>query len=193
MASDITLAVGDGTRRMTYAELAQARGISLASARRLSRRHRWPRQVGNDGVVRILVPLGHLQAVPQPLRAKSQELLVSDVPQLAQAMPPGTGPGTGGMSDGTTPGPAYAVSPGTQADAGPGHIRAFENAIGALREQLDVANQRVDRLERQLDEERTRSADALTAERIARDEAAGLRTELDTRKQWGLWRRVRGR
>jgi hypothetical protein len=34
MASDITLAVGDGARRMTYAELAQARGISLASARR---------------------------------------------------------------------------------------------------------------------------------------------------------------
>jgi hypothetical protein len=30
--SDITLAVGDGARRMTYAELAQARAISLASA-----------------------------------------------------------------------------------------------------------------------------------------------------------------
>jgi len=30
MASDITLAVGDGARRMTYAELAQARAISLA-------------------------------------------------------------------------------------------------------------------------------------------------------------------
>jgi hypothetical protein len=30
---------------------------------------------------------------------------------------------------------------------------------------------------------------ALTAERIARDEAAGLRAELDARKQWGLWRR----
>jgi hypothetical protein len=34
--------------------------------------------------------------------------------------------------------------------------------------------------------------DALTAERIARDEAAGLRAELDARKQWGLWRRGRG-
>jgi len=48
MASDITLAVGDGARRMTYAELAQARGISLASARRLARRHGWARQAGND-------------------------------------------------------------------------------------------------------------------------------------------------
>jgi hypothetical protein len=55
---DITLAVGDGARRMTYDELAQARGISLGSARQLSRRHRWPRQVGNDGIARVTVPLG---------------------------------------------------------------------------------------------------------------------------------------
>ena len=38
MASDITLAVGDGARRMTYADLAQARSISLASARRSEER-----------------------------------------------------------------------------------------------------------------------------------------------------------
>jgi hypothetical protein len=57
MASDITLAVGDGARRMTYAELAAVRGISALSAERLVRRHKWPRQTGNDGVVRVLVPL----------------------------------------------------------------------------------------------------------------------------------------
>jgi hypothetical protein len=57
MASDISLAVGDGARRMTYAELAAVRGISVVSAERLVRRKHWPRQVGNDGVVRILVPL----------------------------------------------------------------------------------------------------------------------------------------
>jgi hypothetical protein len=39
MASDISLAIADGARRMTHAELAQAGGISLASARRLARRH----------------------------------------------------------------------------------------------------------------------------------------------------------
>jgi len=64
--SDITLKVGDGPRRMTYAELAQARGISLASARRLARRHQWGRQVGNDGVVRVLVPLPALPRAPEP-------------------------------------------------------------------------------------------------------------------------------
>jgi hypothetical protein len=41
MASDISLAVGDGARRMTYAELATVRGISPASAKRLTQRHRW--------------------------------------------------------------------------------------------------------------------------------------------------------
>ena len=51
---------------MTYAELAQARGISLASARRLARRHHWPRQVGNDGVVGVIVPLGQGRIVPVP-------------------------------------------------------------------------------------------------------------------------------
>jgi hypothetical protein len=53
---DFSLAVGDGARRMTYAELAVVRGISALSAERLVRR-RWPRQTGNDGVVRVLVPL----------------------------------------------------------------------------------------------------------------------------------------
>jgi hypothetical protein len=56
--SEISLAVGDGSRRMTYAELADARGISLASARRLARRHYWHREAGNDGIVRVTVPLG---------------------------------------------------------------------------------------------------------------------------------------
>ena len=65
MASDITLAVGDGARRMTYAELATVRGISAASARRLVLRHRWPRQTGNDGVVRVTVPLTALRKIPE--------------------------------------------------------------------------------------------------------------------------------
>jgi hypothetical protein len=65
MALDITLAVGDGARRMTYAELANVRGISLPSARRLVLHHRWPRQTGNDGVVRVTVPLTALWKRPE--------------------------------------------------------------------------------------------------------------------------------
>ena len=43
MASDISLAVGDGARR-----------------------HHWPRQVRNDGVVGVIVPLGQGRTVPVP-------------------------------------------------------------------------------------------------------------------------------
>ena len=41
---------------MTYAELADARGISKASAERLARRKKWPRVLGNDGIARVIVP-----------------------------------------------------------------------------------------------------------------------------------------
>ena len=47
----------DGTRWLSYAELAQARGISKASATRLVFRKGWRRRVGNDGVARAAVPL----------------------------------------------------------------------------------------------------------------------------------------
>lgn len=47
----------DGTRWLSYAELAQARGISKASATRLVFRKGWRRRVGNDGIARAAVPL----------------------------------------------------------------------------------------------------------------------------------------
>jgi hypothetical protein len=62
-SGDISVVVGDGSRRMTYAELAAVRAISVQSARRLVLRHRWPKQIGNDGFVRILVPLSALSPV----------------------------------------------------------------------------------------------------------------------------------
>lgn len=76
MASDISLAVGDGARRMTYAELATVRGISLASARRLVLRHHWPRQTGNDSVVRVTVPL---EALNKPAgKARQRDTVTSE-------------------------------------------------------------------------------------------------------------------
>jgi hypothetical protein len=183
MASDITLAVGDGARRMTYAELAQARDISLASTRRLARRHRWPRQAGNDGLVRILVPLGHLHSVPQPIVVKRLESRNSDVPRPAYAATHGT-------------------SSGTKARAGLGHI-----AIEMLREQLTKAERRADderaraerseterrELQSKLDGAQAQLAYAQGAERVARDEAAGLRTRLDQLQARGLWARLRNK
>jgi chromosome condensin MukBEF ATPase and DNA-binding subunit MukB len=43
-------------RWMTHAELAQARGISTASAIKLALRHRWRKQKDNRGTLRCYVP-----------------------------------------------------------------------------------------------------------------------------------------
>ncbi len=43
-------------RWLSYVELAELRGISKASATRMSFRYKWRRQAGNDGTVRVFVP-----------------------------------------------------------------------------------------------------------------------------------------
>jgi len=42
---------------MSYAELGRLRGISAASAKRLSSRRRWSKRAGNDGTTRVAVPV----------------------------------------------------------------------------------------------------------------------------------------
>ena len=76
--------------------------------------------------------------------------------------------------------------------------RALEHAVEGLCEQLEDAEERAVRAEERADRAEQRAdllqvkfeAGAL-AERIARDEAAGLRAELEARRTWGLRRRLR--
>jgi hypothetical protein len=171
---DLSLAVGNGARRMTYAELAQARGISLASARRLVRRHGWPRQVGNDAVMRIAIPLAEVQANTAGDSATAWPVPAQAGTGRPRPMPPADGPGTELLA------------------------QAMAQAVDSLREQLVIANGRAERAERQADQERSlleelraRIADAVAAERIAAGEAAGLRAQADRRRRWGLVRRLR--
>jgi hypothetical protein len=48
---------GSDFRWMTYGELGEARGITVASARSLAYRRNWRRQPGNDRTMRVAVPL----------------------------------------------------------------------------------------------------------------------------------------
>jgi hypothetical protein len=48
---------GGDHRWLSYSQLGEARGISRASAIRLCRKHRWHRQVNNQGVVTVAVPV----------------------------------------------------------------------------------------------------------------------------------------
>jgi hypothetical protein len=65
----------DDIRRLTYAELAAVRGISVLSAERLVRRRHWPRQLGNDGVVRVLVPGGQEHPAALIMKAEIKAVL----------------------------------------------------------------------------------------------------------------------
>jgi len=49
------------TRWVTYADLAEARGIDKASAIRLTLRRKWQRQKDNRGIVRVMVPADDLR------------------------------------------------------------------------------------------------------------------------------------
>lgn len=73
---------------MTLAQLADARGISKASATRMVRRHKWRRQPGNDGLVRVLVPPGQAERPPADAPRRAQKpgvLAVIEAALSAQA------------------------------------------------------------------------------------------------------------
>jgi hypothetical protein len=178
MANEFSIAVGDGHRRMTYNELAQAKGISLASARRLVRRHGWPRQVGNDGgIVRVLVPLGHLAVGLGTTKRKTSDSAAPDDLGPAQAEVPGPGP----MPSADGPGTAES---GPRPDLG---AETLAQAIAVLREQLILANARGERAERRADQAEERAADKDRVIENLREEIRFLYRLLAERRPW--WRR----
>ena len=82
------------TKALTYAELAQARGITIAATKTLVWRKRWPRTRGNDGLTLIQVPeeeLGEPSLEPsqesphEPPHESAQEN-----PQESPPEPPGS-------------------------------------------------------------------------------------------------------
>ena len=53
---DISLAVGGGSRWMSYREIAEARGDQRGLSGASGVAATWPRQPGNDGSTRVAVP-----------------------------------------------------------------------------------------------------------------------------------------
>jgi hypothetical protein len=161
-------------RWLTYTEAADLLGISPEAVRQRARRYKWPRRTPNEhgAVARVLVPDDN-QGTDRP----------SDRPRPAlNGGQPGYDRGTG---EAQPPGHDHPVT-------SPDIARTVRETVELLVAPL-IANQHADRADQEVRDVRQQLGDALTAERIARDEAAGLRAELDARKQWGLWRRVRGR
>jgi hypothetical protein len=176
---DLSLAVGDGARRMTYAELADVRGISRASAERLVRRRKWPRQVGNDGVVRVIVPLTDARKPSNAAAVEGGQ--GGDVPRRIST------PGQSADVPLTSP----LISDPGQLRAVPRIIEVLKSAVDTLRAQLERERDRADLAEQRIGHLEVKIADAIGAERIASAEASVLRAELDRRREWKLLRRLR--
>ena len=166
--SDISLAVVDGARRMTYAELAAVRGISKHAAETLVRRRKWLKQIGNDGVVRVLVPPDEA-----PRRQRVTTNTDCDPPLSAPLIREVVGEAVG----------AYI---------GPLTAQLERETIRAERaeRQLEAERQRVEDSRKRIDELHTALADAVTAERIAAGEAAALRTIVTGLQERPWWRRL---
>jgi hypothetical protein len=156
------------TLRLTYAELAKARGITLAAARRITFRHRWPKQIGNDGLTRVTVPA------------------TAVVSTVGRDVDRDVGP-PGGITDDTPVDSNVAEDGASMPDsmlvimmADIMRIAATsEAAIVSLREQLAAANARNTELQAALDEqtvEHRRVVEALVA-------------RIPVRRTWRFWRR----
>jgi len=142
-----------GTGRwMTYDELAAMRGIKRIGAVRLVQRYKWRRQAGNDGRARVLVPHDALQPVRGTDAGTNAPIHIT--------------PTSAGSAAGNDAGTMLA-----------GALAALEDAVAALREQLDGANARAERAESAITTERAKS-DALRQQLVRADARSDeLRTE----------------
>lgn len=205
-SGDINLAVDGDGRRMTYAELASVRGISITSARRLVLRHRWSRQIGNDGIVRVIVPLTAL--IKADLSEDHDTVTDPMTVTLTESIKRSE---TAGFRDTVTSASLSHPTdhPTVSADPVPDPTTVtLTHALDAFREQMALANARADRAEQLLADERRRVeelqaklANAVVSERMLADKnatIAHLRRQIenlmtlliDRQPWWKRWFRV---
>ena len=72
------------TVALTYVELADRLSVKVASARKMVQRHKWKRVAGNDGLVRIEVPI---EVLPAPRSRPSDSPLDSPSDSLTDIVP----------------------------------------------------------------------------------------------------------
>ena len=158
-------ATDDTTVSVTYAELATARGVSVAAARRLTLRHRWPKHPGNDGYTRVLVPVAFMEDSGTTVAPALDDASVAKIAAAA------TDAMTVALTD------VLRVIP------------TLEAAVASLQGQLDTANERADQEKQRADraESQVRELqEQLTAEMIEHRQMVAL---LLKRRSWWPWRR----
>jgi hypothetical protein len=169
-------------RWLSYAEIAKIRGISRASVERKVRRARWRRQIDNQGVTRVAVPLAYAESA-------------ADDP----ADNPGGGP-AGSPSD-SQDGVARLEQMVTEANKRADAVLALADRLTAqladaterieqAENRADAAHQRAGRAEARADASEKVAQQAREAATAAEERAAGLRQADDARKARGRLRRA---
>ena len=176
----------DASRRwMTYAEIAFALGLPSAKAgESKARRSNWQRQIGNDGLARVAVPLSVLDAPPPPRRASvgpSKATLGTYEPQLAEALRRAAAEARAADAERQL---AEMPTLLEHLGAARGEAAALREAVRHEREARQAAEGRTDRAEQGRDAERAR-ADAADADRRAADARAERERERADRAEQG--------
>ena len=170
---------GDDPRDITWmscAELGRSRGISTASAKRLSNRRRWRKQAGNDGTTRVAVPV--VEAVSR--EAVSGDV-PGDVPLHARAL--------AALEDALTAAniraeAALALADRTLAQLADAHARAdraetraarAEAAIAGERQRTDLLRDRIDAMQAQIAAAEAAAEQGRAEAQAAQDAAEALR------------------
>jgi hypothetical protein len=150
------------TARLTYGELAKARGITLAAARRLALRHKWRKQLGNDGLTHVWVPVS---ALPSDVPPDGTDDAPASEPALDEALLAAIAKvTTGAVSD---------VVSGAMSDLRSDMksvVPALQEAIISLRAELYAQRDRAEHAERRVQE---------------------LEAQLVARRSWWHWGRRR--
>ena len=168
---DDTRYEGEDAQWVSYAQLAQARGISKESAIRLVRRERWRRCQGTgwSGTVRVLVPEAWLKPV---VREDARPAKPADTPADLTRMAAGWD--------------QAIVLSRLRAEAAEARADRAEDRADKAGQRADRAEERADRAEARADELR----DQLGAARHVAQEAAQAAEEL---RQAKAARKARGR
>jgi hypothetical protein len=186
--------LGEDFLWLSYGELGQARGIGTASAIRLAFRRKWRRQDGNDGTVRVAVPVD--EAKPQGEAADNDaDGLGRDIGQVVGLLETAA---TMLRERGEA---ADVMLAALHANAEEGLARAeAETAMErAARRQAEVAKadaearlaEVVEDLERLSRDAEARRMEAQVARDEAEAEVARLRQEIQARRELGLLARLR--
>jgi hypothetical protein len=165
---------------LTKAELAATRGITLASATRMIRRQGWRRQTGNDGRVRVFVPLGQSDPRPQ-VRPEGNP---KGTPENGSEGAPGATPGADlSLSE------AFTAALAEVREAHASEVATMRDQLGRERERADQAEVavadlrlRIEDVTARLDEAEARAERALLAAKdslVAAEEAQMARAEAE--------------